>query len=157
MADENVGCAGLFVGLIALPIRIVVVLFWYGLAMLVFRYAFGIELPNPFDWLPPEAKTYSPYSIATAAKVDGRMLKVIVCSIALIVVIGGLALEVFTVAAGRDFAIWLYVNCGWLAAVPLFAGLFWLSIVMEKAEQRRLGVKRPLFRFTNDPPPDSRA
>ena len=100
------------------------------------------------------AKTYSSYSIITAAKVDGHMLKVIVCSVALLVVIGALALEVVTVAALRDFAIWLYVNYGWLAVVPLFAGLFWLSIVMEKAEQRRLGVRRPLFRFTNDPPPE---
>lgn len=85
------------------------------------------------------------------------MLKVIVCSVALLVVILALALEVVTVAALHDFGIWLYVNYGWLAVVMVLAGMFWLSIVMEKAEQKRLGVKRPLFRFTNDPPPDSRA
>ena len=61
MADNSGGCAGLFVGLIALPFGIAVILFWYGLAMLVFRYAFGVELPNPFDWLPPEWQKYIPH------------------------------------------------------------------------------------------------
>ena len=67
------------------------------------------------------------------------MLKVIICSVALLVIIGALALEVVTVAALRDFGIWLYANYGWLAVVPLFAALFWLSIVMEKAEKDALG------------------
>jgi hypothetical protein len=26
----------------------------YGIVVLIMRHAFGIELPNPFDWLPPE-------------------------------------------------------------------------------------------------------
>ncbi len=28
----------------------VFLLFWYGVAVIVFRYAFGVDLPNPFDW-----------------------------------------------------------------------------------------------------------
>ena len=30
--------------------------------------------------------------------------------------------------------------------------MFWLSIVMERAEQKRLGIKRPLFSFRETPP-----
>lgn len=80
------------------------------------------------------------------------MLKVIICTVALIVVIGALVLEVVTVAAARDLTIWLYVNYGLLAVAPLFIGIFWLGIVMEKAEQKRLGIKRPLFSFREMPP-----
>lgn len=29
-------------------------LFLYGIVLLVFRHAFGVELPNPFDLLPPD-------------------------------------------------------------------------------------------------------
>ena len=83
------------------------------------------------------------------------MLKVIIISVSLLVVVVAFALEVVTVAAAREFGLWLYANYGWLSVMPLLAGIFWLSIVMEKAEQKRLGVKRPLFRFTNDPPPDA--
>ena len=61
MADDSVGCAGLLGALIALPIGAAVVLFWYGLAILVFRHAFGIELPNPFDWLPPKWQKHIPH------------------------------------------------------------------------------------------------
>jgi hypothetical protein len=29
---------------------IVVLLIMYGLVLLIFRHAFGVELPNPFNW-----------------------------------------------------------------------------------------------------------
>ena len=79
-------------------------------------------------------------------------MKVIVCSVALLVVVVALALEIVTVAAARDLVLWLYVNYGLIAVAPLFIGIFWLGIVMEKAEQRRLGIKRPLFSFRETPP-----
>jgi len=51
----------LFAGLLALgglaltlTIWLAVILFWYGIALLFLRYAFGIELPNPIDWLPQD-------------------------------------------------------------------------------------------------------
>lgn len=46
-------------GLIVLPLFL---LFWYGVFVLVMRHAFGIELPNPVDWLPPEWAEYIPMS-----------------------------------------------------------------------------------------------
>ena len=51
MDDFLGGCGCLFVVLIGLPIALLI---GYGAIVLLFRYAFGIELPNPFDWLPPE-------------------------------------------------------------------------------------------------------
>jgi hypothetical protein len=70
----------------------------------------------------------------------------------LTVAIGALAAYAVTLAVARDLAIWLYANYGWLAVMPLFISIFWLGIVMEKAEQRRLGIKRPLFSFRETPP-----
>ncbi len=35
----------------AIVVGAAILLFWYGVAVLVFRYAFGVELPNPFDWI----------------------------------------------------------------------------------------------------------
>lgn len=46
--EALIGC------LIGLPIVGLVLLFCYGVFVLVIRYAFGIELPNPLDILPAE-------------------------------------------------------------------------------------------------------
>jgi len=48
--DDEDGCGCFFV-LIGVPIALLI---GYGVIILLFRYAFGIELPNPFDWLPTE-------------------------------------------------------------------------------------------------------
>lgn len=51
MDDDAMGC--LMVPF-ALAYLAVVGVFFYGVAVLVFRHAFGVELPNPFIWLPPD-------------------------------------------------------------------------------------------------------
>lgn len=60
---ENVvdGCCGLGC-LIMIPFLIVILLFIYGVFVLVMRSAFGIELPNPIDWLPPDWRDFIPTS-----------------------------------------------------------------------------------------------
>jgi hypothetical protein len=51
------GCLGaLFYGLF----YIVFLVFCYGVLVLVFRHAFGVELPNPFDLLPLEWQRHIP-------------------------------------------------------------------------------------------------
>ena len=42
---------GLFAGVISLAIGGFFLLVAYGVVLLIFRNAFGVELPNPFDWL----------------------------------------------------------------------------------------------------------
>mgnify|MGYP001095770524 FL=1 len=46
---EAVGCL-----VVLLPILLAVLLFVYGVFVIVMRNAFGIDLPNPLDWLPPD-------------------------------------------------------------------------------------------------------
>ena len=46
--------AGLFGMAVALVVSGAILLVWYGVALLVFRHAFGIELPNPIQLLPAE-------------------------------------------------------------------------------------------------------
>ena len=53
---------GCVVGGIGCLIAIPVLLFWYGAAILVFKYAFGVELPNPINHLPPEWQEHIPRS-----------------------------------------------------------------------------------------------
>lgn len=55
--DDLAGCLGC---LGCLPVVAFLGLLLYGIAALVFRAAFGIELPNPFDWLPPGWQEYIP-------------------------------------------------------------------------------------------------
>ncbi len=56
---------GIFTGLVAVAVYFggmiimfggfaVVMLFWYGVAVLVFKFAFGVQLPNPFNLVPPQ-------------------------------------------------------------------------------------------------------
>jgi hypothetical protein len=61
MSDNNGGCGEAFAGLFVLPLLALVLLFWYGAAVLVFRYAFGIDLPNPIEWLPAEWQKHIPH------------------------------------------------------------------------------------------------
>ncbi len=44
----SIGC------LLALLLFVVLFLVAYGVIVIVLRSAFGIELPNPLNWLPPE-------------------------------------------------------------------------------------------------------
>ncbi len=39
---------------LAAVMALISLLIAYGVIMLIFRHAFGVELPNPFDWLPTE-------------------------------------------------------------------------------------------------------
>lgn len=48
------GILTLVAAVIALTVGTTFLLVGYGVLVLVFRHAFGVELPNPFDWLPPE-------------------------------------------------------------------------------------------------------
>lgn len=57
--DEVAGCGCM---LILLPMFGAGLLLVYGVFVLVMRAAFGIELPNPVDWLPPEWAEYIPTS-----------------------------------------------------------------------------------------------
>lgn len=49
MASQDRGCA--FLGCLLLVPSL---FFWYVVAVVVFRYAFGIELPNPLNYLMPD-------------------------------------------------------------------------------------------------------
>ena len=44
----------LFAGLVGLAFAALWLLIAYGVIILIFRHAFGIELPNPFEFLPAE-------------------------------------------------------------------------------------------------------
>jgi hypothetical protein len=58
MDDQNeMGCLG---ALIMLPFAAISLLVIYGITMLVFRFAFGVELPNPIDWLPESWREHIP-------------------------------------------------------------------------------------------------
>lgn len=37
-----------------------ILLLFYGAIVILFRYAFGVELPNPFDFLPADWQKKSP-------------------------------------------------------------------------------------------------
>ncbi len=57
MASRDGGCA--FLGcLIVIPN----LLFWYWVLVLIFRYTFGIELPNPLNYLTPDWQQHIPRS-----------------------------------------------------------------------------------------------
>lgn len=59
-SDAN-GCAGCFgCLLIGVPILAAALLVAYGVVVIVLRSAFGIELPNPLDWLPPDWRKLIP-------------------------------------------------------------------------------------------------
>ena len=45
---------GLAAMVVTLAFSAFMLLGMYGVAVLVLRHAFGIELPNPVGWLPPE-------------------------------------------------------------------------------------------------------
>jgi hypothetical protein len=42
---------GLFSGLFSIALIGFFLLIFYGVVVLIFRHAFGVELPNPFTWL----------------------------------------------------------------------------------------------------------
>jgi len=50
--EELVAAAfgGLFAGLLSLAVVGFFLLLIYGVVILIFRHAYGIELPNPFTW-----------------------------------------------------------------------------------------------------------
>ena len=54
MSDAGDGCAAIGCLVFAVPLFIGFLMLIYGVAVLVFRNAFGIELPNPFDYLPSD-------------------------------------------------------------------------------------------------------
>ena len=57
MATQDSGCT--FLGcLLVVPS----LLFWYAVAVVVFRYAFGIDLPNPLNYLMPDWQQHIPRS-----------------------------------------------------------------------------------------------
>ncbi len=60
MANES-GCGAIIALPFVLALFAIILLFWYGIAVLVFRFAFGIDLPNPVDWLPPEWQKHIPH------------------------------------------------------------------------------------------------
>lgn len=61
----------------------------------------------------------------------------IVCSIVMIAVMEALA----------EFVHWLYREHGALPFIPLFACIWYVAYRQDIAEQKRLGIKRPLFRW----------
>jgi len=56
MSGENpLGCLFALIGLaVSLAVTGFFSLLLYGVAVIVFRMAFGIELPDPISWLPTE-------------------------------------------------------------------------------------------------------
>ena len=48
------GIGVLILGLVGLAFSGFMLLVFYGVAVLVLRHAFGLDLPNPLDWLPPD-------------------------------------------------------------------------------------------------------
>lgn len=48
--DTAAGCGCIVLGL---PLFLAFLLLVYGVFVIVMREAFGIELPNPLNWLPP--------------------------------------------------------------------------------------------------------
>ena len=54
-----------FVSLITGTMGLMLVALWlliaYGVVLMLFRHAFGIELPNPFELLPIEGRQKFPY------------------------------------------------------------------------------------------------
>ena len=58
MNDQNeMGGCGV---LIMLPFSVISLLVMYGITVLVFRFAFGVELPNPIDYLPDSWREHIP-------------------------------------------------------------------------------------------------
>ena len=62
MSNNNDGCLGYGCLIIMIPISVAILLLIYGLAVIILRAAFGIELPNPVDWLPDSWREYIPRS-----------------------------------------------------------------------------------------------
>jgi hypothetical protein len=52
--------AGLFGLVIGVPFALALLLVTYGVAVIVLRTAFGIELPNPVHWLPESWQSHIP-------------------------------------------------------------------------------------------------
>jgi hypothetical protein len=51
----------LMAGMMGLLLTALWLLIAYGVVIMIFRHAFGIELPNPFDLLPIEWRQRFPY------------------------------------------------------------------------------------------------
>jgi hypothetical protein len=51
---------GIFELIFWTAIGAIVLLIMYGVVVIVFRQAFGVELPNPVDWLPTEWRQMLP-------------------------------------------------------------------------------------------------
>jgi hypothetical protein len=62
MHDEGLGLLLLRAafGLVGLAFSALMILIGYGVVLLIFRHAFGLELPNPIEWLPAEWRQKSP-------------------------------------------------------------------------------------------------
>ena len=58
--------ATLIAGMIGLLLAALWLLIAYGAVIVIFRYAFGIELPNPFEFLPSEWRQKFPYLLPHA-------------------------------------------------------------------------------------------
>lgn len=65
MRSDGGGTEDFFVTLIAGMMGLLLTALWlliaYGVVIMIFRHAFGIELPNPFELLPTEWRQKLPY------------------------------------------------------------------------------------------------
>jgi hypothetical protein len=51
----------LSMGIIQLAFAAFFFLLLYGVVIIIFRYAFGVELPNPFSYVPPDWRQRAPW------------------------------------------------------------------------------------------------
>jgi hypothetical protein len=63
MQSNGGGIVELFAGLVGLAFAALWLLIAYGAIILIFRHAFGIELPNPFEFLPAEWREKFPFLV----------------------------------------------------------------------------------------------
>jgi hypothetical protein len=65
MRSDGGSTENFFVSLIAGMMGLLLTALWlliaYGVVIMIFRHAFGIELPNPFELLPIEWRRKLPY------------------------------------------------------------------------------------------------
>jgi cytochrome bd-type quinol oxidase subunit 2 len=73
-------------------------------------------------------------------------MKLFYSSLLLLVAIGMVAAYVVIMVGAGVFVHWVMDHIGYWAAAPLIGIVLLCGIWFEKHEQKRLGVKRPLFR-----------
>jgi hypothetical protein len=62
-SNNGGGIVELFASLVVLAFAALWLLIAYAVIILIFRHAFGIELPNPFEFLPAELREKLPFLV----------------------------------------------------------------------------------------------